>query len=114
MSATVKDDLPKFRHKLYEVLDDAFREAASDIIKRAKERAPFNKGPLRADSNVNKEGNLHWRISFFKEYAAVQELVEHKNYTTSGTGAHYLERSGDEQVAQLKMIAKKHALRAKV
>lgn len=106
--------MPQFKRSLYNVMDDAFKEGARDALINAKTKAPFQKGGLRSDADINKEGALHWRIAFYKEYASVQELKEHRNYTTAGTGAHFLKNAGDEQREKLKLIAKKHAQRVRV
>lgn len=121
MSRIVIDDkLPQFKRSLDLVLDDAFRETSRDILIKAKTRAPFLKGGLRADSIAKRLSKLKWRVSFNKEYAGYQEFGQrrdgsHKvrNYSTGGTGAHYLEKSGDEAVQSLKSNIKKHGLRAR-
>lgn len=114
MSAvTVHDKLPTFKRNLYDVLSDAFKEAARDVVIDSKDKAPFKKGGLRSDVNVTKPSNLHYRITYHKEYAAIQELKQHQNYSTAGTGAHFLRNAGNAQVNKLKLLVRKHASRAK-
>jgi hypothetical protein len=113
VSTTIKNKLPSFKRSLYNVLDDAFKEGARDTLINALPKTPFDMGGLKADSDVKKIADLHWRVSFNKEYASVQELKEHKNYTTSGTGAHFLKNAGDEQRDKIKDIARKHGKRAR-
>lgn len=55
------------------------------------------------------------------EYAAFQERGSRadgshrvRKYSTSGTGAHFLERAGDKQVSKLPAKFAMHAQRAKV
>jgi hypothetical protein len=118
MTYIVNNKLPEFTRSMKNVMDDAMKEAASDGIRDAKDHAPFLHGDLRADSDVKKISNLKWRISFWAEYARFQEFGgdskrKVKNYTWPGVGAHFLKNAGDEQVNKLKMIYKKHALRAR-
>lgn len=115
----VNDKLPAFKRSLYNVLDDAFKEAARDVLINAKTKAPFDKGGLRSDVEVKKVLPLHYRISFWKEYARFQEFGgdskrKVKNYKTSGTGKGFLKTAGDEQAKKLDMTIRKHAQRARV
>lgn len=105
---TINDRLPKFSRSMEGLLDSAFRSQARDILIDAKNNAPFQKGHLRSDTQVTKEGRLHYRISFFKEYARFQEFGGDskrtvRNYTTAGTGKRYLSRAG---VAGSKRLAR--------
>ncbi len=115
----IDDKLPRFKQSLYSVLNDAFREAARDGLIKAKDRAPFDKGGLRSDSEVKSIAPLYWRISFWKEYARFQELGGDskrrvRRYSTSGTGKGFLKKSGDEQAAKLTLTIRKHTGRARV
>ena len=114
----VKDKMPQFKRSLYSVLDDAFREAARDTLIKAKDKAPFKDGGLRGESDVSKPSNLHYRVSFWVEYARFQEFGgdskrQVKNYTTGGTGKHFLKNAGDEQAKKLNMVIRKHTQRAR-
>lgn len=115
----IVNKLPQFRKNMLSVFDDALREGSRDILIDAKEKAPYKKGGLRSDSLVKQVGLLKWRVSFYKEYARYQEFGGDdkrtvKNYTTTGTGKHYLKDSGDAMVKKLKSIIKKHNTRIKV
>lgn len=115
----VNDKMPQFKRSLYNVLDDAFREAARDTLIKAKDKAPFNKGGLRGETDISKPGILHYRVSFWKEYARYQEFGGDakrtvRNYTTAGTGKAYLKTAGDEEEKKLVMIIKKHTPRVRV
>jgi len=116
VDVTITDKLPIFRSGMLVVFDDAVKEGARDGLIDAKVHAPFDKGQLRADSDVTRVGLLKWRISFWKEYARFQEfggttLRRVRNYSTSGTGAHFLRNAGDKQYEKLPSNFKKHASR---
>lgn len=118
MAVKIIDRLPRFKQSLYIVLDDALKEGARDIRLHAKEKAPYKMGHLRANSDFKQIGILKWRVSFWEVYARFQEFGGDgkrriRNYTTAGTGKHYLKNAGDEMVLKLKSILKKHASRAK-
>jgi len=115
---TVNDKMPQFKRSLYNVLDDAIREAGRDTLIKAKNNAPFAKGDLRKNSIVDKVVPLKYRVSFWIEYARYQEFggdSKHtiRKYTTGGTGKHYLKRAGDEEAKKLTMTIKKHTQRAR-
>ena len=117
-SAKVIDKLPSFKRSLYSVLNDALREAGKDTLINARRRAPFQKGPLRANSDVSQVHPLQQRVSFWIEYARFQELGgdsrrQIRHYTTPGTGKGFLKKSGDEQRDDLRKTFSKHARRAR-
>ena len=115
MSVKIVDNMPAFRRALEFVGEDAIREGARDGFIKAKMNAPFKKGGLRSEADFRRVGRLTQRITFWKEYAAYQERGRRRNgrnvvrnYTTSGTGAHFLEYAGDEQANKLLFTLKKH------
>jgi hypothetical protein len=121
MSVVVINNLPLFGNIAKKTLDDALGSAARDTQVDAKAHAPFQKGALRSYSDNNRQGNLHWRVSFDMEYAAYQERGARRDgshrvrkYSTSGTGAHFLENAGDKQILKLPGKFKMYAQRAKV
>lgn len=119
MSVRVINKMPAFKRTLYSVFDDAVKEATRDTLIAAKNRAPFDKGQLRADTGIKQIRQLLYRVSFWKEYARFQEFGGDKkrrvrNYSTSGTGKGYLKKSGDEQAKKLAATFKKHGQRVKV
>lgn len=121
MSITVKIDnkLPMFTSKLKKNLDDAVKEAARDTLIESHRKAPFRKGGLRSKTETKPIGYLKMRVSYNKEYARYQEAGgdgrrKVRNYTTPGTGAHFLESSGDNQARKLANKIKKHAKRTHV
>lgn len=118
-SVKIVDKLPSFSRHMKTTLDDAVAEAAKDVLINAKNRAPFAKGALRREADVKQSKMLTYIISFWVEYARFQEFGGNakrrvRNYTTGGTGAHFLKSSGDEQVSKLAATVKKHALRIRV
>jgi hypothetical protein len=114
----VVDRMPIFKRSAYNVLNDALIEGAKEVLINAKTRAPYKKGPLRSNSDAHQIGKLHQRISFWLEYAAYQEFGGDgkrviRNYTTPGTGKHYLKKSGDEVATKLRYTFSKHGKRAR-
>lgn len=108
------DNLPDFSKKNSIKMSDALKSAASDVLIKAKDRAPYKTGALRSQSDVEKVGSLTWRIRFWVEYARFQELGGNakrsvRNYSTTGTGKHFLRTSGDEVKGKLVSEFRKHA-----
>ena len=119
MSVKINDKLPQFRRNLYAVMDDALKEGSGDLLRKAKQRAPFKAGQLRGETEAKRVSPLKWRTSFWKEYARFQEFggdSSHRvrNYSYAGTGKRYLKSSGDEVAQRLKLQFIKHAKRARV
>ena len=113
---TITDKMPQFVTKLHLVYEDALRETARDILIKAKNRAPYDKGGLRANADISKPGYLKQRVSFWSEYARFQEFGGSskrrvRKYSTPGTGKGFLRTSGDEQSKQLFMTLRKHGAR---
>ncbi len=115
----INDKLPRFSAEAKAVLDDALKEGAKDGLINAKMKAPFDKGQLRAESDIKKMGSLTWRISFWKEYARFQEFGGDakrrvRNYTTAGTGRAFLKKAGDDEAKKIVAKFKKHSSRVRV
>lgn len=115
----VVNKMPAFKRSLYNVLGDAMREAARDIVVVSRNRAPYDKGGLRNEPDpIVKKGDLHYWVQYTAKYARFQEFGGDgkrtvRNYTTSGTGKRFLKTAGDEQTAKLKMTIRKHTARAR-
>jgi hypothetical protein len=114
----IVDKMPQFKISARNVLDDALKEGARDILIKAKNKAPYDKGGLRGNTEISTPKLLSKRISFGIEYARFQEFGGDdkrtvKNYTTAGTGKHYLKNAGDEVARTLGTIFKKHGMRAR-
>jgi len=108
------DKMPQFKQSMYSKMNDALREGARDTLINAKTKAPFDKGGLRAETEIKQAGVLKWRVTFWKEYARFQEFGGDKkrrirNYTTPGTSKGFLKSSGDEQAKKITATFKKHA-----
>lgn len=114
----VEDKMPRFQVSARSVLADGLKEAARDTLIKARVKAPKRFGHLRAGSEHHAITPLKQRVSFWMEYARFQEFGGDskrrvRNYSTSGTGAHYLRDSGNEQAKKLPMIFAKHGRRAR-
>lgn len=115
----VVNKLPLFTTVSKVVLSQALDEAGRDILINARNRAPFKKGALRRESVLSVVGTHKRRVSFWVEYARFQEMGGSggrrvRNYTTSGTGAHFLEEAGKAAVTGFAATLAKHAARARV
>lgn len=118
-SVKVIDKMPLFKRVAKMTLAQGTKEGARDILIKSRNRAPFKKGQLRADSDVQPIGSSGQRVTYYKEYARFQEFGGDsrrrvRNYTTQGTQAHFLKQSGDEVTKEMIRIYKKHGRRAKV
>lgn len=116
---TIDDRLPAFKMKLRNAYDDALGETAKDALIDAKNHAPYAKGGLRREASAEQVVSLKWRISFWIEYARFQEFGGDsrrrvRNYTTAGTGAHFLKNAGDKATDKLRSTLMKHGLRVRV
>jgi hypothetical protein len=114
----INDRMPAFKRSVDNVMEDALREGARDILINSRTKAPFKKGALRSNSDVKKMGSLAWRIAYYIEYARFQEFGgdnrrKVRNYTTAGTGAYYLRDAGNDMRHKLDGIFKKHGRRAR-
>lgn len=104
------------------VFEDVLREVAQDIIEESKMVTPYKDGMLRASARTKSTGILQREVSYGDSsvpYAGAQEAGQTRGYkirryTTSGTGAHFLEKTGDKYV-KLKLVGKfkKHAVRVR-
>lgn len=116
----IKDNMPKFRNSAHNVLADALKEAAKDVVIDSRSKAPYRKGALRNEAEpIEQVSPLHYKINYTEEYSAYQEFGGDghgkivRKYTTPGTGKHFLKNAGDKQVQALKMKFKKHSARAR-
>lgn len=119
VSITIVNKLPKFVDGVTDKLEDAVREVVKDILVESHDKAPFKDGGLRRQVETSRRGNLHYRASYNVEYARYQEAGgdgrrKVRNYSTAGTGAHFLESSGDNQTKKLANKIRKHSKRVHV
>lgn len=118
MSVRVVDRMPQFKRNAKSVMNDALREASRDILVLSRNKAPYQKGGLRTDADAKMVKQLHWKVSYYKEYARFQEFGGDskrrvRNYTTPGTGKKYLSNSGKRVGEKITTLFKKHGGRAK-
>ena len=111
-----KDKMPTFRTSAIARMEIALNEAASDILKKSRRKAPYQKGGLRSNSDITRSV-LSRSVNYWIEYARYQEAGGDgnrtvRNYSTPGTGAHYLEESGKEVLDGIEGIFIKHGRRA--
>lgn len=82
-------------------LNNALDAMADAIMKNAIVTAPKKTGAMRNSSRVKRTGNTSREIVFgggnipYAHYQEVGGYGKIKNYTTPGTGAHYLQNAGD-------------------
>lgn len=105
MSVKLEDKTVQFLLTHAFVVDDAVNEIADDILNLALAKVPIKEGTLYESGQVESKGTLHYIVSFgddgsdAENYAGAQEAgttrgYKINNYTTAGTGAHFLEKAG--------------------
>ena len=113
MKVKIDNRLPAFTNSMKNVMGDAVKGAASDLLTDAKNHAPYKDGGLRANTEIDRLDRLRYMVWFHIEYAAYQEAgVNVKNYTTAGTGKDFLKNAGDAQQERMDNMFKRHAGRA--
>ncbi len=113
MSVKITNRFPSWSTQTKARLEIGMSEAVRDIIIQAKRKSPFEKGQLRANTDIMQLRPLHRRVGFHMEYARFQEFGGDlrrrvRNYTTAGTGPHYLRDSGNEIAAKFIMLLRKY------
>lgn len=89
------------------IMMNGLKKMGVAVMNAARLKAPKKDGPLRQSRQVYTEGNSVV-VSFGDNranYAGIQEKGSRngkpfRNYTTPGTGAHYLENSGNEKAKE--------------
>lgn len=80
-------------------LDTAVHGVAEQIHTESLIKAPQKTGRMRDASMVEKLGHGAYSVVYGRYgtgYAKIQERKQFENYTTQGTGPHFLQRAGDE------------------
>lgn len=118
MSVRVENRINQFANSAKDKFNDALRESAVNILVASKSRAPFDKGGLRSDTDAKQIVRLHWRVSYWKEYARFQEFGGDgrrivRRYKTAGTGKKFLSTAGDKEVDNLRNRLRTFADRAR-
>lgn len=112
--AKISNNLPSFGRNAKEAIRSTLLEAGREILIKSKTKAPFKDGGLRRDSDVTIVAPLGVWVRYWVEYASVQERGrrngsrEFTNYTTAGTGAHFLENAGKEVDSKMGYLYQKH------
>lgn len=85
-------------------MNNAVERMADDTLKMAQIDVPLDKGVLQKSGEVEKNADMQYVVWFGKtgdasDYAAAQEAGTTRghpisNYSTPGTGAHFLENAG--------------------
>lgn len=99
MSYTTKDNTRQIESDAISKASLGLRFLVEAIVETSNPRTPKKSGHLRADVLKQVLG-LHGEISWRKVYAAKQEYVQHRNYTTPGTGPHFAENAVRKEVNQ--------------
>lgn len=115
MSVKVVNNLPQYKKILDGVLNDVMRSTAHDILMDAQNTAPIKTGALRRESDHRQLKMLHWRITFWQEYASYQERGSRhdgsrrvRNYSQAGTGKKFLQNAADKSFDKMPAIFKRH------
>lgn len=114
MTVHVQDRTLEFMTKFHFVIDNALEQMGDDILNLALAKVPIDTGTLYSSGKVESKGAHHYVVSFgddgsdAENYAGAQEAgttrgFPMKNYTTAGTGAHYLENAGNKVAPRVKL-----------
>lgn len=119
MATRIIDKMPAFNLGAKQALNNSLREASRDILVLSKNRAPYQKGALRSQSDALMKALLHWQVNYYMEYARYQEFGGNnkktiRRYTTSGTGKKYLSSAGNDTSDKMANLFKKHGERVRV
>lgn len=120
MDARIIDKMPQFKLSARKAMAAALNDAAKDILINSRKKAPLDKGGLRSPYEpINHVTPLKVRIQYDAPYARFQEFGGDstrrvRNYTTAGTGPHFLRNAGDNMRKKLPSVIMKYAIRARV
>lgn len=88
MSVKVTDNSGAIFRQATSRMSLGLRFLSEDVIRRSTPKTPRREGHLRRDYLIQVLG-LKATIAWLKRYAATQEDVRHRRYTTPGTGPHF-------------------------
>lgn len=121
MSVRVIDKSAQFIVQNRKQMSVAIDRMSNDILTLAKIRVPFRSGNLQDQGKVEILGQLHHRVRFDEDYAAYQERGMRKDgshvvrqYTTPGTGKHFLSKAGKDTVLKAVQYIRQAASRVHV
>lgn len=92
MSVKVTSNVPRIISETDNKTSLAIRFMLDAIHRESTPITPKDKGNLRADIVKVVQGKQGY-IAWSKRYAIYQEKKQYTNYTTSGTGPHFAEKS---------------------
>lgn len=105
MSLKVVDNIKRFYILNTQSMDTMLGRMAKDVQQIAKIRVPYKEGDLQGSIRPNRVAILHHRVDVGGgdiKYAHYQEAGQRKdgshrvrNYTTPGTGKHFLKDAGE-------------------
>lgn len=104
----ITDNTGKFIIANENALNRALEIMAMDTVTLAKTKVPVKKSHLQSSINYTKVNDLNYavyagtKLNATEDYARFQEFGGDgnrniKNYTTPGTGAHFIKDSGDNR-----------------
>jgi hypothetical protein len=109
-------NIEKWAYKYATAIDLALQRMAQDTLTVAKQNVPYDTGALQHSGQVSfggktiahsnaVHGSHHHEVSFGKTntdvqaYASIQENTQFGNYTTPGTGPHFLSNAANKVFA---------------
>lgn len=109
MSVSVTDRTPAVRADFQRKANLALRLMLDAIDRTSLARTPKRHGDLR-NNKLKQVLGLHAVIQWRQRYAAIQEDIQHRNYTTPGTGSHYAQNAVREVVRDAQTYFRKAGL----
>lgn len=109
MKVIVKDYTVKVSNDLAQKASIFIRLAGEEIVDVSKDNTPMKTGALRRDvlkETLGTKGKVVWT----KDYASKQEEIQHKRYTTPGTGPHFAKNAVNQVVQNTEKLAKNSGL----
>lgn len=120
----ITNNIRQFVKQNDKFMNDAVEKMADDTLKLAQVDVPLDEGTLQKSGEVEDKGDMEFVVWFGKtgdasDYAAAQEAGSAgghpiQNYSTPGTGAHFLKRAGDRIAKIAIQYLKQAADRVKV
>jgi hypothetical protein len=109
MSVKVQDFSPQVISTMKQRGSLFLRMMSENMVTSANPVTPKKTGRLRMDV-IKQVLGLKGEIRWGKNYAAIREKVEARNYTTPGTHAHYAEEGVRKGAKNTSQIAKRAGL----
>jgi uncharacterized protein YmfQ (DUF2313 family) len=109
MSVKITDNSNNIKNQTTIRASIFLRSMTDEIVKISTPKTPKRRGNLRQDI-IKQVLGLNAKIIWGKNYAARQELIQHKTYTTPGTGPHFAENAVKGAANQIGVIAKRVGL----